>query len=71
MHSKCLPHTCDVTHPAHHQIGGPRADRATEELYHAIVRDDLQAVYDKIEEGADVNYVFADAYRCPEVLSSD
>jgi hypothetical protein len=43
-----------------------QADRATEELYNAIVRNDLSAVYDKISEGADVNFVFGAAYSCPE-----
>ena len=43
-----------------------KASRATEELYNAIVKDDVKAVYQKIEEGADVNFVFGRAYRCPE-----
>lgn len=43
-----------------------QADRATEELYNAIVRNDLAAVYSKIEEGADVNFVFGAAYSCQE-----
>lgn len=43
-----------------------QADRATEELYNAIVKNDLAAVYDKIAEGADVNFVFGAAYSCPE-----
>ncbi len=34
------------------------------QLYNAIVRDDVAAVYDKIEEGADVNFVFGPIYRC-------
>ncbi|KAG2438013.1 hypothetical protein HXX76_005627 [Chlamydomonas incerta] len=48
---------------------GPRvakANRATEELYGAIVRNDLHGVYDKIDAGADVNFVFGPAYSCPE-----
>ena len=29
-------------------------------------QDDISAVYQKIEEGADVNFVFGSAYSCPE-----
>lgn len=50
-------------------IGGEgvvKANRATEELYNAIVKDDLKTVYKKIEEGADVDFVFGRAYRCEE-----
>lgn len=43
-----------------------KANRATEELYNSIVKDDLKAVYKKIEEGADVNFIFGRAYRCEE-----
>lgn len=43
-----------------------KATRATEELYNAIVKNDIKLVYKKIEEGADVNFVFGRAYRCPE-----
>lgn len=43
-----------------------KADRLTEELYNCIVKDDLKAVYKKIEEGAEVNFVFGRAYRCEE-----
>ncbi|WPT16263.1 Cortactin-binding protein 2 [Picochlorum sp. SENEW3] len=43
-----------------------KANRATEELYNAIVKNDIKKVYAKIEEGADVNFVFGRAYRCPE-----
>ena len=46
--------------------GITKANRMTEELYNAIVKDDLKAVYTKIEEGADVNFVFGRAYRCEE-----
>ena len=46
--------------------GVVKGNRATEELYNAIVKDDLKAVYKKIEEGADVNFVFGRAYRCEE-----
>ena len=46
--------------------GVTKASRVTEELYNAIVKDDVKAVYQKIEEGADVNFVFGRAYRCPE-----
>eukprot|EP00775_Hariotina_reticulata_P008134 gene8134-8328_t len=48
---------------------GPRvvkANRSTEELYNAIVKNDLGTVYDKINEGADVNFVFGPAYKCQE-----
>ncbi len=37
-----------------------------EELYNAIVADDVAAVYDKIEQGADVNFVFGPAYSSAE-----
>ncbi|KAI8470868.1 MAG: ankyrin repeat-containing domain protein [Monoraphidium minutum] len=43
-----------------------KASRATEELYLAIVEDDVARVYEKIEEGADVGFVFGAAYKCPE-----
>ncbi|GLC35879.1 hypothetical protein PLESTB_000515500 [Pleodorina starrii] len=46
--------------------GVVKASRATEELYNAIVKNDVHRVYDKIEEGADVNFVFGPAYSCPE-----
>lgn len=59
---------------AHHPdydptVSGPdaiKANRATEELYNAIVKNDIKCVYEKIEEGADVNFVFGKAYRCKE-----
>lgn len=50
----CMPNPC-------HQ-----ASRATEELYNAIVKNDLNTVYNKINEGADVNFVFGPAYGSPE-----
>jgi hypothetical protein len=43
-----------------------QASRPTEELYNAIVKNDLSAVYEKIEDGADVNFVFGAAYNSPE-----
>lgn len=43
-----------------------KATRTTEELYMAIVKNNIKTVYKKIEEGADVNFVFGRAYRCPE-----
>ena len=43
-----------------------KASRETEELYNAIVKNDIKLVYKKIEEGADVNFVFGEAYKCPE-----
>ncbi|KXZ41160.1 hypothetical protein GPECTOR_708g859 [Gonium pectorale] len=44
--------------------GVVKADRPTEELYNAIVRNDVYRVYDKIEEGADVNFVFGCVCVC-------
>ena len=46
--------------------GVVKATRATEELYNAIVKDDVKQVYQKIETGVDVNFVFGRAYKCPE-----
>lgn len=43
-----------------------QASRPTEELYNAIVKNDLAAVYEKIEAGADVNFVFGPAYASTE-----
>jgi ankyrin repeat protein len=43
-----------------------QASRPTEELYNAIVKNDLAAVYGKIDAGADVNFVFGPAYSSPE-----
>ena len=43
-----------------------KATRETEELYNALVKNDIKLVYKKIEEGADVNFVYGRAYRCPE-----
>ena len=43
-----------------------KASRATEELYNAIVKNDIKKVYEKVEEGADVNCVFQLAYRSQE-----
>jgi ankyrin repeat protein len=43
-----------------------QASRPTEELYNAIVKNDLSAVYEKIEAGADVYFVFGPAYNSPE-----
>ncbi|DBA65967.1 hypothetical protein WJX79_002269 [Trebouxia sp. C0005] len=41
-----------------------KASRETEELYNAIVKNDIRTVYQKISEGADVNFVFGPAYQC-------
>ena len=41
-----------------------KASRVTEELYNAIVENDIKAVYQKIAAGADVNFVFGLAYQC-------
>lgn len=49
--------------------GVVKASRPTEELYNAIVKNDIGLVYDKIAEGADVNFAFGPAYRCPEGYS--
>ena len=46
-----------------------KASRETEELYNAIVKNDIKLVYKKIEEGADVNFVFGRAYQCPDGYS--
>ncbi|KAL6779868.1 hypothetical protein ACKKBG_A14075 [Auxenochlorella protothecoides x Auxenochlorella symbiontica] len=46
--------------------GVVKASRETEELYNAIVKNDIKTVYKKIEEGADVNFLFGRAYKCPE-----
>lgn len=43
-----------------------KASRVTEELYNAIVKNDVRAVYKKIEEGADVNFLFARQYKSEE-----
>ena len=56
---------------AHHPDYDPEAvgenvvkgSRATEELYNCIVKNDIKGVYAKIEEKADVNFVFGRAYR--------
>lgn len=40
-----------------------KGSRETEELLNAIIKNDLKKVYKKIEEGADVNFVFGTAYR--------
>lgn len=41
-----------------------KASRETEELYNAIVKNDIRTAYQKISEGADVNFVFGSAYQC-------
>ena len=46
-----------------------RADRVTEELYAAIVADDLPAVYRKLEQGADPNFEFGLSYKSKEGYS--
>lgn len=46
-----------------------RADRVTEELYAAIVADDVPAVYRKLEQGADPNFEFGLAYKSREGYS--
>ncbi len=56
---------------AHHPDYDPEAvgdnvvkgNRATEELYLAIVKNDVRKVYEKIDEGADVNFVYGQAYQ--------
>ncbi len=45
--------------------GVVKASRPTEELYNMIVKNDVRKVYQKIDEGADVNFVFGRAYQCP------
>ena len=44
----------------------PRASRPTEELYNAIVADDVTAVYAALEAGADAGWEFGKAYRTVE-----
>jgi hypothetical protein len=56
-------HHCDYDPTA---VGGTKASRHTEELYNAILKNDLELVYQKIEEGADVNFVFGTAYKSNE-----
>lgn len=34
------------------------------------MQNDIKLVYKKIEEGADVNFVFGRAYKCPEGYTS-
>lgn len=46
--------------------GVVKASRETEELYNALVKNDIKAVYAKLEAGADPNFVFGPAYKCPE-----
>lgn len=46
--------------------GVVKASRATEELYNAIVKNDIKTVYQKIDEDADVNFVFGPAYKSNE-----
>ena len=43
-----------------------KASRETEELLNAIIKNDIKLVYKKIEEGADVNFVFGRAYKCEQ-----
>eukprot|EP00218_Dolichomastix_sp_CCMP3274_P015721 CAMPEP_0170142750 /NCGR_PEP_ID=MMETSP0033_2-20121228/8397_1 /TAXON_ID=195969 /ORGANISM="Dolichomastix tenuilepis, Strain CCMP3274" /LENGTH=223 /DNA_ID=CAMNT_0010379121 /DNA_START=67 /DNA_END=738 /DNA_ORIENTATION=- len=43
-----------------------KATRETEELLNAIIKNDVKLIYKKIEEGADVNFIFGKAYGCPE-----
>jgi hypothetical protein len=46
--------------------GSQKASRATEELYNAIVKNDVGLVYKKIEEGADIDFVFGPSYSSKE-----
>jgi len=46
--------------------GVVKASRVTEELYVAITKNAIKEVYDKIAQGADVNFVFGKAYSCPQ-----
>ena len=43
-----------------------RASRATEELYNAIVADDVGAAYAALEAGAEPGFEFGRAYRTAE-----
>ncbi len=60
---KAMPHTL---HPDPYAVGEhvQKASRATEEMYLAITKDDVSALYDAIEDGADVNFLFGPAYKC-------
>mmetsp|Transcript_4935 Transcript_4935/g.8777 ORF Transcript_4935/g.8777 Transcript_4935/m.8777 type:complete len:224 (-) Transcript_4935:223-894(-) len=46
-----------------------KASRESEEMLNAIIKNDIKLVYKKIEEGADVNFVFGRAYSCNEGYS--
>ena len=50
--------------PHAHGDNVSKGSRETEELYNAIVKNDIGTVYQKISEGADVNFVFGPAYQC-------
>lgn len=50
-----------ISTPPQHTLPPP-----LQELYNAIVKNDIKLAYKKIEEGADVNFVFGRAYKCPE-----
>ena len=52
--------------PAPHPPNVSNQPALPQELYNAIVKNDIKLVYKKIEEGADVNFVFGRAYRCPD-----
>lgn len=43
-----------------------KASRETEELFNAIVKNDVALVYAKIEEGASTDFEFGSAYGAPE-----
>ena len=43
-----------------------KGSRETEELLLALIKNDVKLVYKKIEEGADVNFSLARAYRSKE-----
>ena len=48
-----------------------KASRESEEMLNAIIKNDIKLVYKKIEEGADVNFVFGRAYSCNEGKCND
>lgn len=60
------PPTKNASSSSASTIPAPRADRPTEQLYAAIVADDVAAVYAALEAGADPGFEFGVAYRCPE-----
>lgn len=59
------PHVLSMSHP---DSPGPHptSPRPCHPPALPIKQNDIKLVYKKIEEGADVNFVFGRAYKCPE-----